>query len=64
VDPEWLAEIEDENVGFNQQLTPSYNFSIVSDNRQVDGSLNHVDITELIQALQKLWDHVEAPATV
>jgi bacterioferritin-associated ferredoxin len=60
IDPEWLAEIEDENVGFNR-LSPQ---QLLNHLRIVGGSLDHVDVTELIQALQKLWDHVEAPATM
>lgn len=60
IDPEWLAEIEDENVGFNH-LSPQ---QLLDHLRIVGGSLDHVDVTELIQALQKPWDHVEAPATM
>ncbi len=60
IDPEWLAEIEDENVGFNH-LSPR---QLLDHLRIVGGSLDHVDVTELIQALQKPWDHVEAPATM
>ena len=59
VDPEWIAEIESETMGFNHK-TP---IEILTHLRNNGGDLDHLDVTELIQQLQKDWDHIEAPAT-
>jgi hypothetical protein len=60
VDAEWIAELESETMGFNHR-TP---FEILEHLRANGGDLDHLDVTELIQQLQKDWDHVEAPATL
>jgi hypothetical protein len=59
VDSEWIAEIESETMGFNHK-TP---IKILTHLRNNGRDLNHLDVTELIQQLQKDWDHIEAPAT-
>ena len=56
---EWIAEIESEEMGFNHR-TPR---ELLDHLRANGGTLDHLDVTELIQSLQKDWDHVEAPAT-
>lgn len=57
VDREWLAEIESETMGFNH-LTP---MALLTHLRNVGGSLDHMDVTELITNLQKPWDGIETP---
>jgi hypothetical protein len=59
VDHEWIAEIESETMGFNHK-TP---IELLTHLRDHGGDLDHLDVTELIQQLQKEWDHIEAPAT-
>ena len=46
----WIAEVESKT---NRMITHL---------RQVSGSLDHMDITELISNLQKLWDGIKTPA--
>lgn len=60
VDPEWIAELKSERMGFNHR-TP---LEILEYLRAHGGDLDHLDVTELIQALQKPWDHIEAPVTL
>ncbi len=54
----WLAKIESETMGFNH-LSPK---ALLSHLRNVGGSLDHMDVTELISNIQKPWDGTEAPA--
>jgi len=58
IDHEWLAEIESETMGFNH-LSPK---ALLTHLRSVGGSLDHMDVTELISNIQKPWDGIEAPA--
>jgi hypothetical protein len=58
INHEWLAKIKSETMGFNH-LSPK---ALLSHLRNVSGSLNHMDVTELISNIQKPWDGVEAPA--
>ena len=48
VDPEWIAELKSERMGFNHR-TP---LEILEYLRAHGGDLDHLDVTELIQALQ------------
>jgi hypothetical protein len=45
-------------MGFNQ-LSPK---ALLTHLRSVSGSLDHMDVTELISSIQKPWDGIEAPA--
>jgi hypothetical protein len=58
IDHKWLAKIESETMGFNH-LSPK---ALLSHLRNIGGSLNHMDVTELISNIQKPWDGIEAPA--
>jgi hypothetical protein len=58
IDHEWLAKIKSETMGFNH-LSPK---ALLSHLHNVGGSLNHMDVTELISNIQKPWDGIEAPA--
>jgi len=58
IDHEWLAKIENETMGFNH-LSPK---ALLSHLRNVGGSLDHMDVTELFTNIQKPWDGIEAPA--
>eukprot|EP00804_Cyclotella_cryptica_P022210 CCRYP_017948-RB/>CCRYP_017948-RB protein AED:0.43 eAED:0.43 QI:0/0/0/1/0/0/2/0/229 len=49
VNDEWIAEVESEMMGFNN-LSP---MQLLTHLRQVGGSLDHMDVTELIANLQK-----------
>ena len=60
VDPEWIAKLKSERIGFNHR-TP---LEILEHLRLHGGDLDHLDVTALIQELQKPWDNVEAPATL
>jgi hypothetical protein len=55
---EWLAKIESETMGFTH-LSPR---ALLAHLRNVGGSLNHMDVTELISNIQKSWDGIKAPA--
>jgi hypothetical protein len=55
---EWLAEVESETMGFNH-LCPK---ALLTHLRNVGGSLNHMDVTDLISNIQKPWDGIKAPA--
>ncbi|KAL7502428.1 hypothetical protein ACHAXN_000391 [Cyclotella atomus] len=57
---EWIAELESEEMGFNHR-TP---LELLDHLRAHGGDLDHLDVTNLIQKLQKDWGHVEAPATL
>jgi hypothetical protein len=59
VDHEWIAKLESEIMGFNHK-TP---IKILTHLRSNGGDLDHLDVTELIEKLQKDWDHIKAPAT-
>jgi len=54
----WLAEVESETMGFNH-LSPK---ALLSHLHNVGGSLDHMDVTELILNIQKPWDCIETPA--
>jgi hypothetical protein len=58
VDHEWIAELESETMGFNHK-TPK---ELIAHLRDVGGTLDHMDVTELTANLQKDWDGIEAPA--
>jgi len=58
LDHEWLAEVESKTMGFNHLSTKALMTHLCN----VDGSLNHMDITELISNIQKPWDAIETPA--
>ncbi len=58
IDHEWLAKVESETMGFNH-LSPK---TLLTHLCNVGGSLNHMDVTELISNIQKPWDGIEAPA--
>ncbi len=53
-----LAEVESETMGFNH-LSPK---ALLTHLRNVGGSLDHMDVTELFTNIQKPWDGIEAPA--
>ena len=57
IDHEWLAEVEIQMMGFNH-LSPK---ALPNHLCNVDGSLNHMDMTELISNIQKPWDGIETP---
>jgi hypothetical protein len=58
IDHEWLAEVESETMGFNH-LSPK---ALLTHLRNVGGTLDHMDVTELFTNIQKPWDGIEAPA--
>ncbi len=58
IDHEWLAEVESETMGFNH-LSPK---ALLTHLCNVGGSLDHMDVTELISNIQKPWDGIKAPA--
>jgi hypothetical protein len=55
---EWLAEVESETMGFNHFSAKA----LMTHLRNVGGSLDHMDVTELISNIQKPWDTIETPA--
>jgi hypothetical protein len=55
---EWLAKVESETMGFNHLSAKA----LMTHLRNVDGSLDHMDVTELISNIQKPWDAIETPA--
>jgi hypothetical protein len=57
IDQEWLAEVKRETMGFNH-LSPK---ALLTHLCNVGGSLDHMDVTELISNIQKPWDGIEAP---
>ena len=58
LDHEWLAEVESETMGFNHLSAKA----LMTHLRNVGGSLDHMDVTELISNIQKPWDAIETPA--
>ena len=58
IDHKWLAEVESETMGFNH-LSPK---ALLTHLRNVGGSLDHMDVTELFTNIQKPWDGIEVPA--
>jgi hypothetical protein len=58
LDHEWLAEVESEMMGFNHLSAKT----LMTHLRNVGGSLDHMDVTELISNIQKSWDAIETPA--
>ncbi len=58
IDHEWLAKVKSETMGFNH-LSPK---ALLTHLRNVGGSLDHMDVTELISNIQKPWDGIEALA--
>jgi hypothetical protein len=58
INHEWLAEVESETMGFNH-LSPK---ALLTHLRNVGGSLDHMDVTELFTNIQKPWDGIKAPA--
>jgi hypothetical protein len=58
INHKWLAKIKSETMGFNH-LSPK---ALLSHLRNIGGSLNHMDVTELISNIQKPWYGIEAPA--
>jgi hypothetical protein len=59
INHEWLAEVESEMMVFSH-LSPK---ALLTHLCNVGGSLNHMDVTELISNIQKPWDGIKAPAT-
>jgi hypothetical protein len=57
INHEWLAKVENKMMGFNH-LSPK---ALLTHLCNVGGSLNHMDVTELIFNIQKPWDGSEAP---
>jgi hypothetical protein len=58
INHKWLAEVECEKMGFNH-LSPK---ALLTHLPNIGGSLDHMDMTELISNIQKPWDGIEAPA--
>ncbi len=58
IDHKRLAKVESETMDFSH-LSPK---ALLTHLRNVGGSLNHMDMTELISNIQKPWDGIEAPA--
>jgi hypothetical protein len=58
-DNEWLAEVESETMGFNHLSAKA----LMTHLRNVGGSLDHMNVMELISNIQKPWDAIETPAT-
>ncbi len=58
IDHEWLAKVESETMEFNH-LSPK---ALLTHLRNVGGTLDHMDVTELFTSIQKPWDGIEAPA--
>ena len=58
IDHEWLAELESETMGFNHRSPKE----LLRHLRSVGGTLDHMDVTELMTSLQKPWDMIETPA--
>jgi hypothetical protein len=58
LDHEWLAKVESETMRFNHLSTKA----LMTHLRNVGGSLDHMDVMELISNIQKPWDAIETPA--
>jgi hypothetical protein len=57
-DNEWLAEVESKTMGFNHLSAKA----LMTHLSNVGGSLDHMDVMELISNIQKPWDAIETPA--
>ncbi len=60
VDEEWIKELRIETMGYMHHSPHEMLDYLYHMGRDLD----HMDIAELNQELLKLWDHVEAPATM
>jgi hypothetical protein len=58
LDHEWLAKVESETMGFNHLSAKTLMTHLCN----VGGSLDHMEVTELISNIQKPWDAIETPA--
>lgn len=58
VESEWLAEIKSDTMGYNH-VTPK---KMLSHLFKVGGTLDHLDVTQLMTHLLQEWDGIEAPA--
>jgi hypothetical protein len=58
LDHKWLAKVESETMGFNH-FSPK---ALLSHLCNFGGSLDHMDMTELISNIQKPWDGIKTPA--
>jgi hypothetical protein len=58
INHEWLAEVKSETMGFNH-LSPK---ALLTHLCNIGGSLDHMDMTDLISNTQKPWDGIKAPA--
>ena len=54
---EWLAKVESETMGFNHLSAKTLMTHLCN----VGGSLDHMEVTELISNIQKPWDAIETP---
>ena len=57
LDHKWLAKVESKTMEFNH-LSPK---ALLSHLHNVGGSLDHMDVTELISNIQKPWDGIKTP---
>ncbi len=55
IEHKWLAKLESETMGYNH-LAPK---DLLTHQQNIGGTLNHMDITELISNLQKPWDAIK-----
>ena len=60
VEEEWITELVSETMGY-QHRHPR---ELIQHLRDTGANLDHMEVTELTQELQKPWDMVEAPATL
>ena len=58
VESEWLAEIKSDTMGYNH-LTPKMMLTHLG---KVGGTLDHMDVTNLMTHLLQEWDSIETPA--
>ncbi len=58
INHEWLAEVESKTMGFNHLSSKA----LLTHLCNVSGSLDHMDVTDLISNIQKPWDGIKAPA--
>ncbi len=57
IDHEWLTEVKSEMMGFNH-LSPK---ALLTHLCNVGGSLDHMNVTDLISNIQKPWDGIKTP---
>ncbi len=57
LDHEWLAKKESATMGFNHLFAKALMTHLCN----IGGSLDHMDLTELISNIQKPWDAIETP---